>query len=115
MLGVKENNFLGKGISLDSNLNLSTETVKGKFKVENKNYKNSDKSLYLVVDASETDRLTNSGYKFNKTGFEIGSGFEYYDDLFLELEPQITMKELKQIILLQLDSSLKKVIILICF
>ena len=85
MLGVKENNFLGKGISLDSNLNLSTETVKGKFKVENKNYKNSDKSLYLVVDASETDRLTNSGYKFNKTGFEIGSGFEYYDDLFLRI------------------------------
>ena len=41
---------------------------------------NSDKSLYLVVDASETDRLKDSGYKFNKTGFEIGSGFEYYDD-----------------------------------
>ena len=37
---------------------------------------NSDKSIYFVVDASETDRLKNSGYKFNKTGFEIGSGFE---------------------------------------
>ena len=85
MVGVKENNFLGKGISLDSNLNLSTETIKGRFEVENKNYKNSDKSLYLVVDASETDRLKNSGYKFNKTGFEIGSGFEYYDDFFLRI------------------------------
>ena len=85
MFGVKENNFLGKGISLDSNLNLSTETVKGRFKVENKNYRNSDKSIYFVVDASETDRLKNSGYKFNKTGFEIGSGFEYYDDLFLKI------------------------------
>jgi len=85
MVGVKENNFLGKGISLDSNLNLSTETIKGRFEIENKNYKNSDKSLYLVVDASETDRLKNSGYKFNKTGFEIGSGFEYYDDFFLRI------------------------------
>jgi len=85
MVGVKENNFLGKGISLDSNLNLSTETIKGRFEVENKNYRNSDKSLYLVVDASETDRLKNSGYKFNKTGFEIGSGFEYYDDFFLRI------------------------------
>ena len=85
MIGVKENNFLGKGISLDSNLNLSTETIKGRFEVENKNYKNSDKSLYLVVDASETDRLKDSGYKFNKTGFEIGSGFEYYDDFFLRI------------------------------
>ena len=85
MVGVKENNFLGKGISLDSNLNLSTETIKGRFEIENKNYKNSDKSLYFVVDASETDRLKNSGYKFNKTGFEIGSGFEYYDDFFLRI------------------------------
>ena len=85
MIGVKENNFLGKGISLDSNLNLSTETIKGRFEVENKNYKNSDKSLYVVVDASETDRLKNSGYKFNKTGFEFGSGFEYYDDFFLKI------------------------------
>ena len=85
MVGVKENNFLGKGISLDSNLNLSTETIKGRFEIENKNYKNSDKSLYLVVDASETDRLKDSGYKFNKTGFEIGSGFEYYDDFFLRI------------------------------
>ena len=85
MVGVKENNFLGRGISLDSNLNLSSETVKGKFKVENKNYKNSDKSLYLVVDASETDRLKDSGYKFNKTGFEIGSGFEYYNEFFLRI------------------------------
>ena len=85
MVGVKENNFLGKGISLDSNLNLSTETIKGRFEVENKNFKNSDKSLYVVVDASETDRLKNSGYKFNKTGFEIGSGFEFYDDFFLRI------------------------------
>ena len=85
MIGVKENNFLGKGISLDSNLNLSTETIKGRFEVENKNFKNSDKSIYLVIDASETDRLKNSGYKFNKTGFEIGTGFEYYDDFLLRI------------------------------
>ena len=85
MIGVKENNFLGKGVSLDSNLNLSTETIKGRFEVENKNFKNSDKSIYLVIDASETDRLKNSGYKFNKTGFEIGTGFEYYDDFLLRI------------------------------
>ena len=67
---------------MDANLNLGTETVKGKFEVENKNFKNSDKSLFLVVDASETDRLKESGYKFNKTGFELATNFEYYDDFF---------------------------------
>ncbi len=85
VVGVKENNFLGKGISLDSNLNLSTESVKGKFTIENSNYKNSDKSLFLTIDASETDRLDDSGYKFNKTGFEIGSRFEYQDDFYLKV------------------------------
>ena len=85
MFGVKENNFLGKGISLDSNLNLSTESVKGLFKIENRNYKNSDKSLFLTVDVTETDRLSNSGYKFNRTGFDIGTRFEYFDDFFLKL------------------------------
>ncbi len=85
MLGVKENNFLGKGISLDSNLNLSSESIKGLFKIENRNYKNSDKSLFFTLDASETDRLTNSGYKFNRTGFDIGTSFEYFDDFYLKL------------------------------
>ena len=85
MFGVKENNFLGRGVSLDTNLNLSTESIKGTFKVENRNYKNSDKSLFLTLDSSETDRLKDSGYKFNKTGFDIGTRFEYFDDLFLKL------------------------------
>ena len=29
--GVKENNFIGKNISLDTNLRLNDETIKGKF------------------------------------------------------------------------------------
>ena len=85
VVGVKENNFLGKGISLDTNLNLSSESIKGLFKIENRNYKNSDKSLFFTLDASETDRLTNSGYKFNRTGFDIGTRFEYFDDFYLKL------------------------------
>ena len=85
MFGVKENNFLGRGVSLDTNLNLSTESIKGSFKIENRNYKNSDKSLFFILDASETDRLKDSGYKFNKTGFDIGTRFEYFDDFFVKL------------------------------
>ena len=85
MFGVKENNFLGKGISLDSNLNLSTEAIKGSFTVENKNYQNSDKAVYLSILASEIDRLKESGYKTNQTGFSFGTKFEYYDDFYLNL------------------------------
>ena len=80
--GIRENNYLGKGILLDTNANISTDSVKGKFLIENSNYKNSDKSVNLSVEALEFDRLSGQGYKSSKTGFSAGSKFEYYDDLF---------------------------------
>jgi len=85
LFGVKENNFLGQGISLDSKLNLGTDSIKGQISVNNPNYKNTDKSVNLSLMSAETDRLTASGYKTNKTGFSIGTRFEYYDDFFLSI------------------------------
>ncbi len=81
--GVRENNYLGKGILLDTNANISTESVRGKFTVQNPNYKNSDKSVNLSIEASEFDRLAGQGYKSQKTGFSTGTKFEYYDNLFV--------------------------------
>ena len=83
--GVKENNYLGRGIMLDSNLNVSDEKIKGKFLVSNPNYKNSDKNLNLSLDATSVDRLATSGYKSNVTGFSVGTQFEFLDDLSLGL------------------------------
>ena len=85
MVGIKENNYLGKGIILDSKAELSTETFKGKLSVINPNYKNSDKSLYANIEATETDRLSAFGYKTNKTGISLGTEFEYYDDFDIGL------------------------------
>ena len=81
--GVRENNYLGKGILLDTNANISAESIRGKFSVQNSNYKNSDKSVNLSLEASELDRLAGQGYKSQKTGFTTGTQFEYYNDLFL--------------------------------
>ena len=83
--GVKENNYLGRGVKVDSNLNVSEEKIKGKFLVSNPNFKNSDKNLDLSVEATSIDRLATSGYKSNVTGFSIGTQFEYLDDLRLGL------------------------------
>ncbi len=83
MFGVKENNFLGKGIKLDSNLSLSEETIKGQFFLVNPNFNNTDRDLIFNLQSSETDRLTDFGYKTNKTAVSAGTNFEYYDDLFL--------------------------------
>ena len=81
--GVKENNFLGKGINLTSNLTLSTESIKGIFSVRNPNFRNTDKSIYATVEALETDKLSDYGYKTNKTGLAFGTNFEYFDDVTL--------------------------------
>ena len=81
--GVKENNYLGSGISLDAKLNLSEESIKGKMSLNNPNFNNSNKSIYTNIQSSETDRLTDFGYKTNKTGFTLGTEFEYFDDFFL--------------------------------
>ena len=83
--GIKENNFIGKGVSLDSNFLLSEESFKGKFAFTNPNYKNSDKSLSLNIQAIENDNMEKFGYKSNKTGIEIGTNFEYLDDFILGL------------------------------
>ena len=80
---IKENNYLGKGIGLQVLTTVTENTIKGKFSVSNPNYKNSDKSARLSVESSETDLLKTSGYKSNKTGFTLGTNFEYLDDLFL--------------------------------
>ena len=82
MFGVKENNFLGKGIKLDTNLILSEETVKGQFFLINPNFNNSDRDLIFNLQSSETDRLTDFGYKTNKNAVSAGTNFEYLDDLF---------------------------------
>ena len=78
--GVKENNFLGKGVGLTAGVTLTEETIKGKFSVKNPNYKNTDKSIYVNFEALEIDRSTEFGYKTNKTGFSFGTDFEVLDD-----------------------------------
>ena len=81
--GVKENNFLGRGITFGSDLTLSEEAIRGVFSLNNPNYKGSNKSLNISAESTVTDRLKNFGYKSNKSGFSIASNFEYYDDLYL--------------------------------
>jgi len=84
--GIKENNYLGLGIQLDTNLSLTDDTIRGKFSVLNPNYKNTDKSIKTTIESSAQDFLSSSGYKTKKTGFAIGTEFEQKNDFFVNLE-----------------------------
>ena len=80
--GVSENNFLGRGIAFSSDISFDAESLKGIISMKNPNYKGSNKSLNTSLESTITDKLTNYGYKSNKTGLSVGSGFEFYDDLY---------------------------------
>ena len=84
--GVKENNYLGLGIKLDTNLTLTDETIKGKFSVENPNYNNSDKLIKVSLESSTNDYMSSSGYKTSRTGLSLGTEFEQMNDFYVNLE-----------------------------
>ena len=81
MFGVKENNYLGQGVSVNSNLTINKESLKGILSFSNPHFKNSDKAVHGSIEAIETDKLKNSGYKTSKTGLSFGTNFELLDDL----------------------------------
>ena len=83
--GVKENNYLGSGINLSSNVSLSEESLKGEFTVINPNFRNTDKLIRFSASAVETDRLKDFGYKTSKTGFSFGTSFEFLNDFEIGL------------------------------
>jgi outer membrane protein insertion porin family len=84
--GIKENNYLGLGIKLDTNVTLTDDSIKGKFSVINPNYNNSDKSIKTSIESSTNDFMTSSGYKTSRTGITIGTEFEQFSDLYVNLE-----------------------------
>ena len=83
--GVKENNYLGRGVAFDGSVTFNEDSVKGNLGITNPNFKNSDKSLSVNVEISETDKLKDFGYKTNKNGFSIDTGFEYFKNLKIGL------------------------------
>ena len=92
---IKENNFLGKGIKVDNNIRLTDESIKGGINIVNPNYKNSNNSLNLSLNASEIDLMTSNGYKSTATNFNLGTNFEYLDDLFLGVRTKNTFESLE--------------------
>ena len=84
--GIKENNYLGLGIKLDTNLVFSDESIKGKFSVLNPNFNNSDKSISTTIESSTNDFMSTAGYKTNRTGFTIGTEFEQMTDFYVNFE-----------------------------
>ncbi len=88
-IAISENNWLGRGINLQSALNLSEEKVSGNIRVTNSNYNFSGNAVTAGLDVSSTDRTSTTGYKSSNTGFNLGTSFEQYENIFFA--PEITV------------------------
>ena len=80
--GISENNYLGEGIKLGSEIAISEQTIVGKLFVNEPNYKNSNRSFSRGIERSENDYLSKYGYKTEKTGFSFGTAYEQYENIF---------------------------------
>ena len=93
--GLKENNYLGRGIKLSTKLTVSEDELKGKFSVVNPNFRNTDRSLNTIIESTSADFLSTGGFKTTRSGLGIGTGFEQYSDLFINLDVSLYYEKLE--------------------
>ena len=93
--GIKENNFLGKGIALDTNFQISKDGLKGRFVYAKPNFNYSDNTLSASLIAETLDKLEQNGYKNSNLGFSLGTQFQQYENFFLSPEIAISSEKLE--------------------
>jgi len=92
---ITENNWLGRGVQLQSALNISEHKVSGNIFLNNPNYNFSGNAVKVGVDVSSTDRSNTSGFQSSRTGFELGTGFEQYENVFFSPEISIAIEDIE--------------------
>ena len=93
--GIKENNFLGRGIKLDTNLTISENTIKGRFIYEKPNFNYSDNTLFTTLQSTTTNNLTDFGYKTSDVGLSIGTAYEQFENLYFKPELSSSYEKLE--------------------
>ena len=90
-----EKNFLGKGITLNSDLELSSQGIKGRITYSKPNFNYSDNTLFTSIKSTSTDNLSNYGYKVKDVGFSIGTRFEQFENLYFSPEIDLSFEDLE--------------------
>ncbi|MDA9702522.1 outer membrane protein assembly factor BamA [Candidatus Pelagibacter sp.] len=93
--GIKENNFLGKGIKLNTNFEVTSDSIKGQFIYAKPNFNYSENTLFTSIKSSTSDFLTDSGYKTSEIGFSLGTKFEQFQNIFLSPEIDFLIEDLE--------------------
>ena len=92
--GLRENNFMGSGITLNTNLALTKNSVKGEFSVIKPNYNYSDNTLFASVKSSSVDKLSDSGYESSNNEISVGTKFLQYENLYIRPDLAVSNEKL---------------------
>ena len=92
--GINEKNFLGKGINLNTNLEITEESLKGQIIYSRPNFAYTDNTLFTSLRSVDNDFLTLYGYESTEIGFSIGTKFEQYENLFFSPELDFLIEDL---------------------
>ena len=103
--GVKENNWLGTGKSVEFQLDLDEESIAGVIKLEDPNYDYLGNSFNYYLRSESNDK-PNQGYENSVVSAGIGTSFKQYKDLTASIGTGFTYDDLRT--LDSASSSLKK-------
>jgi len=91
---IKENNYLGKGLSVDASLNMTESSVRGGVSMQDPNFRNSGNLVWGGLTNTKTDR-PDSGYENTLTQFDLGTKFEHLAKLYVSPNISLAFDELK--------------------
>tara|TARA_Y100000590_G_scaffold446791_1_gene581010 strand:- start:945 stop:3191 length:2247 start_codon:yes stop_codon:yes gene_type:complete len=90
---IKENNYLGKGLKVSANADITSQSVRGSLNIVNPNYNYSGNKVFGGFSSKKTDKPS-SGYENTLVNFNIGTEFEQYRDVFFAPDLSFTIDDL---------------------
>jgi len=93
--GIKENNFMGKGIKLNTNIQFSDNAIKGVFIYEKPNFNYSNNTLFSSIRSTSTDNLDSFGYKNTDIGASVGTSFEQFENFYFAPNIDVAYEKLE--------------------
>ena len=78
---LQENNYLGRGLMVDSTISVSEESLRGGLNITNPNYNYSGNLVYGGITSTNNDK-PDSGYENTITNINLGTKFEQYEGIF---------------------------------
>jgi outer membrane protein insertion porin family len=91
---LKENNYLGRGLSVDASLSVSEHAIRGGLSMKEPNFRNSGNLVWGGLTNVRTDR-PDSGYENTLTKFDLGTKFEHLTNLYVSPNMTLAFDDLK--------------------